>query len=250
MFSLCIPTIDRFDEFLSKYLPHYVNNPWVNEIVITDENGNDAKKIQTAFSENNKIKMFVNENRLGPFLNKLKACSLASNEWIVLMDSDNFASVDYFFKAAEFINKNIQADQKNVILAPCFAKPHFNYSHLNGFVYEKGTFQSNNVKEKQKISHMYKHSECLMNTGNYVLNKFLIDNLDLSTEKDNSNYFRTPCDVLYLNTLLFEQLNLKMYIVPDLVYDHIVHDGSIYTQTHSQFQEFNDYLHKRYRNLQ
>ena len=55
MFTLCIPTIDRFDNFLSKYLPHYLNNPLIKEIIITDENGNDAKKIQNAFPNNDKI---------------------------------------------------------------------------------------------------------------------------------------------------------------------------------------------------
>ncbi len=28
MFSLCIATMDRYDEFLSKYLPEYLDNDW------------------------------------------------------------------------------------------------------------------------------------------------------------------------------------------------------------------------------
>ena len=40
MFSLCIPTMDRFDKFLSRYLPKYLANEYINEIIITDENGN------------------------------------------------------------------------------------------------------------------------------------------------------------------------------------------------------------------
>ena len=44
MFSLCIPTMDRFD-FLKSYLPKYINNNLVREIIICDENGNDYKKI-------------------------------------------------------------------------------------------------------------------------------------------------------------------------------------------------------------
>ena len=88
-----------------------------------------------------------------------------------------------------------------------------------------------------------------MNTGNYVLNKYLIENLNLSKEVNNIN-FSSACDVIYFNTLLFEQLDLKMHVVPNLVYDHVVHNGSIYLQTHTQFREFNDYVHQRYRNLQ
>jgi hypothetical protein len=48
--SLCIPTIDRWD-FLSVNLPKYLANPYINEIIITDENGNDAKKIKETFDE-------------------------------------------------------------------------------------------------------------------------------------------------------------------------------------------------------
>lgn len=248
MFTLCIPTIDRFESFLSKYLPQYIKNPLISEIIITDENGNDATKIQNAFPNNDKIKVAVNETRLGPFLNKMKACSLAQNEWIVLMDSDNFAPDDYFTKASDYISANIRGE-KNVILAPCFASPNFNYSHLSGFVYEKGRFRSNKLQEQQLITNNYTSSDTMMNTGNYVLNKYLIENLNLSKEVNNIN-FSSACDVIYFNTLLFEQLDLKMHVVPNLVYDHVVHNGSIYLQTHTQFREFNDYVHQRYRNLQ
>ena len=248
MFTLCIPTMDRFDSFLSNYLPKYLNNILINEIVITDENGNDAYKIKNAFPNNDKIKVFVNENRVGPFLNKLKACEHASNEWIVLMDSDNFASDDYFVKAVEYISAVI-GEQKNVILAPSFASPNFNYSHLSGFIYEKGRFQTNKLVEQQIITSNNYNSETMMNTGNYVINKYLIDNVDLSKEIDNIKY-SSACDVIYFNTMLFEQLDLKLHVVPNMIYDHVVHNGSIYTQTEAQFRNFNDCVYQRYYNLQ
>jgi hypothetical protein len=248
MFTLCIPTMDRFDSFLSNYLPRYLNNILIGEIVITDENGNDAYKIKNAFPNNDKIKVFVNENRVGPFLNKLKACEHASNEWIVLMDSDNFASDDYFVKAVEYISAVI-GEQKNVILAPSYASPNFNYSHLNGFVYEKGRFQSNKLLEQQNNTSNNCNSLIMMNTGNYVINKYLIDNVDLSKEIDNIKY-SSACDVIYFNTMLFEQFDLKLHVVPNMIYDHVVHNGSIYMQTHGQFCNFNDCVYQRYYNLQ
>ena len=45
MFSLCIPTMDRYDKFLSNYLPKYLDNELISEIIITDENGYDIQKI-------------------------------------------------------------------------------------------------------------------------------------------------------------------------------------------------------------
>ena len=246
MFTLCIPTLNRFDDFLSKYLPKYLENNLINEIIITDENGDDVNKIKNAFS-NSKLKLFTNETKLGPFSNKLNACSKASNEWIVLIDSDNFADETYFDIAKNYIEQNIK-EEKNVILAPSFAKPRFNYSHLSGFVYKKGSFQNNKQLESKLLNNSYTSSEVLMNTGNYILNKYLIDNLNLTNEIENIK-MSSACDVIYLNTLLFEQLNLFLYVIPKLEYEHVVHDGSIYIQTHQQFSQFNSYVHNRYYSL-
>lgn len=247
MFTLCIPTMDRFDEFLSKYLPKYLDNNLINEIIITDENGNDVNKINKTFPNNPKLKLFINETRLGPFLNKLKGCSKSSNEWIVLIDSDNFADKNYFNVAQKYINeKNIM--EKNVILAPCWAKPRFNYSHLSGFIYKKGSFKHNKMLENRLLNGSYASSEVLMNTGNYVINKFLIDQLNLKNETENIK-MSSACDVIYLNTLLFEQLDLNLHVVPNLTYEHVVHDGSIYIQTHTQFHSFNKNVHNRYNTL-
>ena len=247
MFSLCIPTMDRFDKFLSTYLVKYLENEDINEIIITDENGNDIEKIKAAFPDNNKLILIKNINRLGPFLNKIKACSLANNEWIVLMDSDNFANENYFITAKKCIEEVI-GEQKNIILAPCQANPNFNYSHLSGFIYKKGNFAKNLKQEKCLITSNNKNSNILMNTGNYVINKYLINNLNIQNEIENIKK-SSACDVIYFNTLLFEQLDLNMYVVPNLVYEHVVHNGSIYTQTSHIYRDFNNQVYSRYNNL-
>lgn len=247
MFSLCIPTMDRFDMFLSKYLVKYLDNEYISEIIITDENGNDIEKIKHDFQDNVKLVLIKNENRLGPFLNKLKACSLAKNEWIVLMDSDNFSDKEYFTKAKEYIENNIKSE-KNIILAPSWARPNFDYSHLSGFIYKKGDFNTNNEYEKQIIQKHNTYSSTLMNTGNYVINKYLIDNLNLQNEIDNINK-SSACDVIYFNTLLFEQLDLHMHVVPNLEYNHVVHNGSIYMETASTYADFNNIIYTRYNKL-
>jgi hypothetical protein len=239
--------MDRFNNFLEKYLEQYLENNLIEEIIVTDENGNDIEKIKERFGDDCKLKMYKNEERLGPFLNKIKACSLANNEWIVLIDSDNFADKDYFSIAKGYIENNIK-DQKNVILAPSFAKPTFNYSHLSGFIYKKGDFAKNLQKEQITKQNFNFPSDVLMNTGNYVINKYLIDNLNLQNETENIKK-SSACDVIYFNTLLFEQLDLHMHIIKDLEYDHVVHSGSVYTQTCNIFSEFNQSVYSRYNNL-
>jgi hypothetical protein len=250
MFSLCIATIDRYDNFLNKYLLDYLDNNLINEIVITDENGNDVKKIELNLKGHknfSKLVMIINDTKLGPFLNKYKACKLAKNEWIVLIDSDNFANIKYFETAKEYILKNVN-NHKNIILAPSKAKPNFDYSHLNGFIYKNGDFKKNRIKENNLKKSNNSQSMILMNTGNYVLNKYLIDNLDLSKELNNISN-SSSCDVIYFNTLLFEQLDLNLHVVPNLEYDHVVHNGSIYIQTHSLYRNFANIVHQRYNKL-
>lgn len=248
MFSLCIPTMDRYDLFLSKYLPHYLDNEFIEEIIITDENGNDIEKISQFFPDNKKLVLVKNETKLGPFLNKQKACSYAKNEWIALIDSDNFADKSYFLTAKKYIENNNITD-KNVILAPCYAKPTFNYSHLSGLIYKKGNFKKNKIYEDNILNStrnsIYMHSIICMNTGNYIINKYLIDNIDLSLETNNI-IRSSACDVIYLNTLLFEQLDLQMHIVPHMEYEHVVHDGSIYTKTSHMFRDFNQSIQDKY----
>jgi hypothetical protein len=247
MFSLCIPTLDRFDNFLSRYLVQYLENEYINEIVITDENGNDIEKINKAFPNNSKLTLIKNDRRLGPFLNKIKVCSFAKNEWIVLMDSDNFAHKDYFVLAKKYI-ENIVGNSKNIILAPSNSRPHYDFSHLSGFIYKKGDFEKNNHLEKQTRQPHNGNSGTLMNTGNYVINKFLIDNLNLQNETDNI-VKSSACDVIYFNTLLFEQLDAHMHVVLGMEYDHVVHSGSIYLQTCDNYRDFNQSVYARYNSL-
>ena len=248
MFSLCIATMDRYDNFLNKYLLDYLENELIYEIVITDENGNDVDKINKNLKDNkdfNKLVLVKNDKRLGPFYNKHKACKLAKNEWIVLMDSDNFADKKYFEIAKDYILKNIN-NQKNIILAPSKAKPNFDYTNMSGLVYKKGNFIYNKIIEMNNKKHNNSNIDTLMNTGNYVINKYLIDNLDLSNEDTIGN---SPSDVIYFNTLLFEQLDLNLHVVNNMEYSHVVHEGSIYTQTHSNYRNLERLIHNRFHNL-
>jgi hypothetical protein len=243
MFSLCIPTLDRYDEFLSKYLFVYLENDLIQEIIITDENGRDIEKIKEQF-DHPKLRLFRNETRLGALLNKHRAASLAQNEWIALIDSDNLAEYDYFATAKNYIESIKDQPIQNVILAPCFAKPHFNYSHLSGLVFKKGEFQNN---KRLEMFHPNSYpSNVLMNTGNYIIHKHLIEHVDLRGEDFSES---NACDVILLNTILFEQLDLHLHVVKGLEYMHVCHSGSIYMNTWEVYRHFTEKVHKRYNNL-
>jgi len=248
MFSLCIATMDRFDTFLHKNLPQYLAIDLINEIIISDENGNDVAKIREAFPDHPKLRLFVNETRQGPLLNKLRACSHARNEWIALLDSDNFAGADYFAAAKDYIDRAlVESHKKTAILAPIKSRPRFDFTYLSCLTYRSGEFYKNHQFERtHPVESGQSPGITLMNTGNFVINKYLMDNVDLTYEKNLE--WSSCCDVIYLNTLFFEQLDAHLHIVPGMEYDHALHDGSIYLQTYQQFEYkmFADETHRRY----
>ena len=58
-----------------------------------------------------------------------------------------------------------------------------------------------------------------MNTGNYILNKYIIENINIDND---SNLIKnsSACDVILFNTLVFEQIDCEMHIVRNLEYQH------------------------------
>jgi len=232
MFSLCIPTMDRFDQCLIKYLHHYINNDLIDEIIICDENGNDVYKINQHFPLNEKLKLYVNAERHGPFYNKMKCCKLANNEWIALIDSDNFADVDYFQTIHTYIVNNML--EKNTILSPDYASEVFQWKHLSNIpnnVINKDTFKK--MKEYDEMNSKNKTNvgvlSHLMNVGNYVLKKYIVENIDVDTNKSfNSTSY--SFDVLLFNYLCFSQLNMSFILVKDAKYQHVASDDSVYLQ--------------------
>ena len=248
MFSLCIPTMNRYDSYLHKFLPVYLNIDSIDEIIICDENGNDANKIMQQFPDNKKLKLYTNVQRLGPFYNKIKCCRLAKNDWIALIDSDNFADIDYFEKMEEFINNNKL--ENKTILSPVYASKAFHWEHLccppNNII-NKSTFKHMRFldQEQTRIKPDSGNLDHLMNTGNYIINKYIIDKLDVTINEPlnrNSHSF----DVVLFLYLCFTQLDIDFYIVDGARYSHSTSPDSVYLQYHVFFK---DYAVRTYKQL-
>jgi hypothetical protein len=240
--------MNRFDNFLFKNLPRYLENKYINEIIITDENGSDAKKIEENFPNNPKLTIIINETTLGPFKNKLKVCSFAKNDWIALIDSDNFADVDYFKIAQRYIENNL-IDGSNVILSPCEASE-WNFKHLSGIIFKKNTFNENKLYElNNRKSNNTAGINILHNLGNFIINKQLINRFNLNMVKDVD--YSDSCDVIYFNYLLYKHFDLNFHVVPDMKYEHICHDGSIYLNTFKikQYKNLENKIHSLFNTL-
>lgn len=236
MFSVCIPTYERYDNFLSKILESYISNHLIDEIIITDDSGNDIEKIKKSFNSE-KLRLFKNEKRLGIFFNKLECCKYAKNEWIALLDSDNFADKDYFERAENYIKCNSLTD--SCILAPSFAKPNFDYRFLNDKIIKK-----DNLKDFLNKNNLF---ETFLNTCNYVLNKNLIENIIIN--EPESKLYQSPADSLLFLILYFEQRELEIHVLKDMHYDHRVHDDSSYIKTCNLYQKEINEINNRLKTL-
>jgi len=226
--SLCIPTYRRFDIFLSVNLPLYLTNPYIDEIVISDEDGEDAQKIILHFPNEPKIKLYMNEKILGAFANKNRVVSLASNEWICLMDSDNYAPPSYFeawMKYGEINGVSIKTIYMPMCSTPQPNHHGFNYYDQRNIQFDREHILENNV---DRISG-------LLNTGNYIFYKqnYLESNQFLTEYHEIG--VKGGLDVIFKSILLFLN-NSRLVLVENMTYDHIVHDGSLFINSSHEFQ--------------
>ena len=161
--SLCIATMDRWN-FLKDTLPNYLINDYIDEIIISDENGNDCEIIYKTFGMNPKLKLYSNDTRLGAFLNKQKAVSYAKNKWICLIDSDNFAPVSYFEAAVKHM------DNENIVYMPTNQLAYKSTQFFDNREFTDIEIKLENVKEIYKKN---SRAEIFLQSGNFVCTKEL-----------------------------------------------------------------------------
>lgn len=216
MISLCIPNYNR-SKFVISSFQNVLHDERINEIIISDDYSEE--KIFNELSEelkkigSKKIKLYRNTINKGAFLNKYESVRKASNEWIILLDSDNIIEVD-------FLDNLPREKRKDTLYLPCHAiceSPNLDYSEFSDLIIGIGDYKSlANSSDPKK--------QCLLNTGNYFFNR---DNYIKAV--DNEKSIRDPygVDVFYFIHLWFklESLN-KLKIVKNLKYYHTLHNGS------------------------
>lgn len=210
--SICIPTWNRTD-LVVRAIEQVVHDPRVHEIVIVD----DASplelyfKLEAMLEPLPKIKLSRNGANLDCYANKNRALELASNDWCILLDSDNVIDTSYLdalYAIPEWVS--------NTFYCPEFARPHFDYT----------MFAGQTITKKNVHKHVgSKAFDCLINTANYFVYR--------GTYMWHFNPSINPhaADTIYINSELL-RAGGKMYVVPGMQYFHDVHDGSHYKANH------------------
>ena len=208
--SLCITTYQRTGLLYESY-SKVIDHPLISEVVIVDDcSGDNVWEDLKKNCLHPKIKLYRNEHNLNMSRNKREAISKASNEWAIILDSDNILYPEYLDSIP--LPKSILdfGLQEEIIYHPSFAEPEHDYREWEGqFISKK------NAKEFLNKSEF----RCLLNNSNYVVNRdeyLRVYKYDESIKES---------DTIYFNTLWLEAGN-AFYVVPGMKYHHRKHSGS------------------------
>lgn len=212
MISLCITTYNRTDLLFDSF-KQVLDDPRVSEIVIVDDcsNMDVSREISERWliANKSKIKLHRNEKNLDCYRNKREAISKASNEWVIILDSDNIITKEYIDKIENLFTAGLNP---KTVYQPSFAKPHFNFTKYESFLIDK-----HNVA-KYMVDDTF---GTMLNAMNYFVNR------DEYLRVWDGSVDPVTSDSIFQNYNWFNAGN-NMYVVPGLEYEHRVHDGSHY----------------------
>lgn len=210
MISLCLTTYNR-TELLYESCRQLLNDDRVSEIVIVDDRSTEEiyNTIYWQFNAVPKVKLFRNEKNLDCYFNKREAISKATNEWVIIGDSDNIFTKQYIDRIETMYASGLNP---KTVYQPSFAEPHFNFTAYESFLIDKA-----NV-------HKYMGDptfQTMLNAMNYFVNR------DEYLKVWDGSVNPVTSDSIFQNYNWLKAGN-SIYVVPGLQYAHKVHEGSHY----------------------
>jgi len=214
MITIAIPYFNN-EKYLEKVLELPLSSDFVSEIIIHDDCSD--RQIE---SDHPKIKVYRNDVNLGAFKNKYLAVSRSSNEWVYLLDSDN-----YFFDNSLDVVKNI-SPQRGRYYSP--SQLHLVDDGLdvtlNGKIvkYDFGLIDACRAKSLLLEDNLDFH--WLINTGNFFVNRDdYIESMKKVFEDPNYPYFEADAIVFCYNWL---KNGNSIEVVENLWYNHTLRSNS------------------------
>ena len=229
MISLCLTNFNR-TEFLYQSFEQVLYDDRISEIVISDDCSDDQvyQAITHKYFSIPKVKIFRNDHNLDCYRNKRQAIKHATTSWCIIFDSDNIMTPAYIDKIYS-VNW-----QPSVILAPDFAKPHFNFTALD-----------DKIIDRTNISSLIDVGNCstMLNAMNYFVYR------DEYLRVWDGGLDPVTSDSIYQNYRWLNAGN-AIHVVPGMEYEHRIHNGSHYQQNQKRTpQGFHDDILNRLTNM-
>lgn len=206
MISLCLTTWNR-DSMTFDAFRQLLSDDRVTEIVIVDDHSDQRIYNNLVFMCNGleKVKIFRNDENLDCYRNKRQAVKHATNEWVIIGDSDNVFTKAYI---DALLTKEWEVD---TLWQPSFARPHFNFKAYMGHYISKrnvGQYMGDDT------------FKTMLNAMNYFVNR------DEFLRVWDGSVDPVTSDSIFHNYNWLKAGN-SIYVCPGLEYDHRVnnHDG-------------------------
>jgi glycosyltransferase involved in cell wall biosynthesis len=226
--TLAIPTFRRFEDFLIRFLPKYLEFTFLHSILIGDESGEDANQIRsTEWGDNELFQFIVNPERLGAYKNKINLLKNASTDWIALIDSDNEVCPEYFSGLFEYWNRNGR-DAKSVYI-PAEILKLFPDGGVLDAISEFGGMKINAANWNDFLNQ--EKAGFALNNGNCVFHKSAVHHFPNFAEKD----VMVECKIM--NKALVEN-GYTLVFVPGMKYYHSIHNGSLYMKFAKEMDDY------------
>jgi len=230
--SLAIPFFNT-SKFIKELLNEFVlNDERISEIIILDDKSKDIEyeKLLEIIKniDSNKIKVFRNKENLNIPLNKIEVLKYCNNDWIFLVDSDNYIvkeTIDILYSLPEW--------KENYIYAPTNVKRigrpsnQFNFTRYNDVIFNKDKLKTMDFFDRKLV--------CFMNMCNYFLNrksylKCMDDNLYIINDIINSigPQLLAPWDSVLLFSIWLSANNNNILGVNGLIYYHRLYRSSTF----------------------
>jgi hypothetical protein len=208
--TIAIPTWKRRG-FLMKSLPLYLQLPRVGEIVICDETGEDHAWLRNLIPDE-RIRWFVNEERLGVFRNKIQCVEKSRTGMVALIDSDNVIGKEYL----DAFFEHYDPSRDDTCYLPTGHKDGLDMSQFCDFP----------VVDRRNWNDLFNVDawNFFLNDGNLVVPRRIVE----AFAGDRTETLGT--DAIYTLKRLVES-GFRLKPVPGMIYEHAVHDGSYWLQT-------------------
>lgn len=206
--TLAITTFNRF-QYLRESFEQVIDHPRITEIILMDD-ASDPEIFYNILGLKElspKIKVVRQARNRGMGFNKYAAVSHASNEWVILFDSDNVLTPAY----VEALPRDLMVQ---VIFHPDFAKPNFDFTKYRG-----GGYRADKIRKLIKEPML----NTMLNACNYVVNR----DEYLRIYQENPDH--KASDTIWMAYLWLKAGN-GFYVVRGMEYEHRVHPASGFLQ--------------------
>lgn len=215
--TVAIPTYSRWS-FLRTLLPKLLGYTQVAHIIVCDDGGGDAMAIWSEeWGNHEKLKVYINDKRLGIFGNKRRCLELSPTPWVILLDSDN----EYTAASFEFLENYFRSRELDArVIHAAGGMERLEDKKVSRPLEQFGDLEISRSNWKQINEHP--KSNELLNDGNFLINTAVLEHIPVNVPNDR--YY--AADVIAWLDILINNAGWTYKVLKGLSYKHNVHNDS------------------------